>query len=138
MRAKISCDLCSSIFCEKRKLLIHVSRFHKQKHHCDYCGVELTTKQSLERHMKNADPDVCNDCGAVFCSNKALESHIFYRHKHGHDKELNSYSCDECEGSFPTEPSLKYHVRTQHSGSLLHCDLCEFSFTDMKTFNIHN
>ena len=132
---KIPCNFCSSIFCDKRKLRVHLAKFHKQKHHCDYCGIEFTTKRALERHKETANPDVCKECAVVFCSNRALESHILYKHEYD---EVYKFVCETCEETYPSKHSLGYHVRTQHSGeSVLHCELCEFSFTDWGTFSTH-
>ena len=53
-RGKIACDVCSTVMCNQRQLLVHKTTFHgvKQKFQCDECNAKFDKKWLLERHKK--------------------------------------------------------------------------------------
>ena len=71
---KTTCSICNEKFRDARKLQIH-RRTHIPvvfKTRCTTCNKNV---RNLQKHQKNADPRVCNQCDTIFCHVSEYERH---------------------------------------------------------------
>nr|XP_011419939.2 zinc finger protein 2 [Crassostrea gigas]XP_034324456.1 zinc finger protein 2 [Crassostrea gigas] len=106
------CGVCSSSFCNKRKLTFHIKRKHNQ-------------------HKPIPESDLtCYLCYKTFAQRYNLMRHISRVHK----KE-KPYVCDRCEKRFSEKRAMVHHRLYQHSNH--RCTLCGISFDNPEDFDKH-
>lgn len=133
------CITCDKIYSTISKLKRHIDVIHNnsQKINCDYCNLELASKDSLRTHVKlvheKANVVSCKVCNKIFSSNGSLASHI----KNIHEK-LSIGKCDKCHKIFSTKQSLKNHILRIHENisDKVTCELCDKS-VDKKNYDYH-
>ena len=87
-----------------------------------------------QRTLTKEKPFVCphDDCGQRFMVRSTLRKHV--REKH----DRVPYACNECDQSFATQMSLKYHRSTQHSTDRpFPCSECGKAFATQTLLYIH-
>ena len=105
---------------------------------CDQCDYTSTRKSLLTKHKKFRDSEDgvtiinCEICDMALCSEKALKSHMRYRHadkmktlSHKHE----TYKCDFCDLVTTSYGGIKYHmshVSNLEVKSPFVCDICQF------------
>ncbi|XP_060807582.1 oocyte zinc finger protein XlCOF6 [Amyelois transitella] len=135
--ARHVCSHCSKQFKRKASLRKHIFNRHRQKERvlCVYCSKTYASVEVLKSHMITRHPKevsavkrskkcVCQSCGMAFNSPSQLKKHSL---KHSDAKD---HYCVECDKSFKTEETLKYHLTTTsiHVNYMelrypcLHCD----------------
>ncbi|XP_008824674.1 zinc finger X-linked protein ZXDB, partial [Nannospalax galili] len=97
----------------KVHLLTHSSSQGQRPFKCPLsgCGWTFTTSYKLKRHLQSHDklrPFGCpvEGCGKSFTTVYNLKAHM-----KGHEQE-NSFKCEVCEESFPTQAKLSTHQRS--------------------------
>ena len=166
-----TCNLCYKTFKGPIGLKKHNGHMHKDgtltktKKLKRVNGKELIERK-LEEGESNGSHFSCNLCGEVFQGSIVLSSHIARVHP---DPELNeqakreSYSeydndvsvgdhkerqptdeklfCKLCDHISSTKPSLKYHMKKQHSATndenFDHCELCQQRFKGSLGLKLH-
>ncbi|XP_053619146.1 zinc finger protein 425-like [Plodia interpunctella] len=116
------CSYCSKQFKRKASLRKHIFNRHRQKERvlCIYCSKTYASMEVLKSHMITRHPKevsagkrskkcVCQVCGMAFGSPSQLKKHGL---KHS---DLREHYCVECDKSFKTEETLKYHLTTTAS-----------------------
>ena len=116
------CELCDKCYGDKSSLSVHM-RVHSKdkgvyrKYICDICGLALTTKPVLRRHIlrkhkseqdKPKKAAVRYNCS--YCPKTYAYSWDLKRHEESHT-DPNIYSC-QCGSVFDIEKSLKTHMKT--------------------------
>ncbi|XP_008839479.1 zinc finger X-linked protein ZXDB-like [Nannospalax galili] len=108
---------CGQTFAKKHQLKVHLlthsSSQGQRPFKCPLsgCGWTFTTSYKLKRHLQSHDklrPFGCpvEGCGKSFTTVYNLKAHM-----KGHEQE-NSFKCEVCEESFPTQAKLSTHQRS--------------------------
>ncbi|KAM6151733.1 zinc finger X-linked protein ZXDB-like [Rhynchocyon petersi] len=108
---------CGQTFAKKHQLKVHLlthsSSQGQRPFKCPLggCGWTFTTSYKLKRHLQSHDklrPFGCpvEGCGKSFTTVYNLKAHM-----KGHEQE-NSFKCEVCEESFPTQAKLSVHQRS--------------------------
>nr|XP_054765242.1 LOW QUALITY PROTEIN: zinc finger protein 845-like [Lytechinus pictus] len=126
-RQKYHCKECNKSFLSKYDHILHMD-WHAEKFKCETCGKLLSSKKTLESHIKcvhNKLKYPCHLCEKVFANEKYSKWHI-------EDHELGrKYKCGECGKAFLRPHQLKSHKELVHSGAC-QC-LCEHCGATFKT-----
>lgn len=82
MEKTIKCSDCNKMFPSQSKVILHKKKAHADLQKCDLCDLMIHRKR-MQKHMdvKHKKPFTCNDCGAVFASERAILSHQERLHK---------------------------------------------------------
>ena len=100
---------------------------------CEICGKSLTTRQTLEGHMKihlrkqglsedEAKTSLyyyCDKCGMKCSSKSTLRSHVIGMHTEG------PFPCTACGLEFAKWTKMRAHKVKEHAPKL-ECDLCDY------------
>ena len=78
-KLKHTCPHCERAFCTGRLLSCHIKKYHA-RFVCPLCRQIFTTKQNLERHVGNRVEVTCEQCGEVYCNEKAYDKHVGIHH----------------------------------------------------------
>ena len=107
---------------------------------CAECEKTYTTKQYLNRHMKekhSATPPsfACDECGTTFTQKGKLTRHI----KTQHSATPPSFACVQCDKTFTEKGNLNTHIKIKHSASppSFACDECGKTFTEKGNLKSH-
>lgn len=79
---KVQCPICKKN-CSQTTIKTHIES-HKNKFHCDLCGISSNSKDFLEKHLKihlSPDSQVCKICFRVFKYKPSLNRHLKNVHK---------------------------------------------------------
>ncbi|XP_067207737.1 zinc finger protein 423 homolog isoform X2 [Linepithema humile] len=100
------------------------------------------------RNEGNAEKKRCEECGVKFEDPEEAEKHRITEHEKagggGGGGGSNTYTCIQCQMSFPTEAKIQQHVRKEHldasgkaSLEALRCHLCLFEAGSPMQLQIH-
>ncbi|XP_041475977.1 zinc finger protein 91-like [Lytechinus variegatus] len=133
-RQKYHCKECNKSFLSKYDHNFHMD-WHAEKFKCEMCGKLLSSRYTLESHIKcvhNKLKYPCHLCEKVFANEKYLKLHI-------EDHELGrKYKCEECGGTFIRPHQLKSHKELVHSGACqCLCELCGETFKTPQILKQH-
>uniref|UniRef100_A0A182Y139 C2H2-type domain-containing protein n=1 Tax=Anopheles stephensi TaxID=30069 RepID=A0A182Y139_ANOST len=129
------CEICGAELKHRISLEVHLERHVGITHfQCTYCTSSFHTKTEMQNHIAaihiSEDRAECEQCGAVFTSNKLLKQHI-----ESHNTARN-YQCVECKRSFKTQHQLNRHFKV-HSDVRYQCEHCEVSYTRRDKLRMH-
>ncbi|KAL7014829.1 hypothetical protein ACKWTF_016147 [Chironomus riparius] len=141
-----SCPHCCKTFVDKRKLKIHIEKFHeKRTRKCEYCDFNANSKSELLRHVKSnhlkennstTDVRICPDCGKILKGNNHLNFHIKTKHL-----KLTKYQCDLCGFRSYGKYEIRSHILIHHLPLELRkeykCDLCPSILTTAMSLKTH-
>lgn len=141
---KKRCIKCDKIYSSYSKLKRHVNTIHLKSEitNCEYCGIELCSKDSLRHHIKlvheKANVVKCNKCDKIFSCNGSLTTHI----KSVHEK-IYVCECNICDKEFSSKIALENHIQNIHENmsDKVKCELCDKDINrsnyDFHKYNIH-
>nr|XP_050864703.1 zinc finger protein 423 homolog isoform X1 [Vespula vulgaris]XP_050864704.1 zinc finger protein 423 homolog isoform X1 [Vespula vulgaris] len=98
-------------------------------------GFKTEERSSIndQRADPKCDTKRCQECGVKFEDPEEAEKHKIALHNKTHDSGSNTYTCIQCQMSFPSEAMIQQHVTKEHleaSGKgavdTLRCHLCIF------------
>lgn len=130
------CDFCGKSYGNNRMLVIHIRRSHLKMGDiiCEICGVKMSTKCSLSKHMllhSGCKPEKCPYCPKTFARRSVLVIHI---RKH---TGVKPYTCEECGKAFSQHSPYVIHMR-HHTGVKPYvCELCNVAFVSKNTLGLH-
>ena len=134
---EVACKICHKLFANKLALSRHRKSAHKkqQKHRCDDCGSEFTSRQTLRAHMSSIHEGIKKVCSICLKPVADLVRHVRSQHRNAKKKE---YFCNLCESAFRTSFSLQRHKDTVHMKlKAWLCDLCEKTFGEKRDMLRH-
>ncbi|XP_037678375.1 zinc finger X-linked protein ZXDB-like [Choloepus didactylus] len=108
---------CGQTFSKKHQLKVHLlthSSIQGQRpFRCSLggCGWTFTTSYKLKRHLQSHDKLRPFGCPAEGCGKSFTTVYNLKAHMKGHEQE-NSFKCEVCEESFPTQAKLSAHQRS--------------------------
>lgn len=141
-----TCPHCYKSFVDKRKLKIHIEKFHeKRTRKCEYCDFNANSKSELLKHVKvnhlkqnssTVDVRICPDCGKILKGNNHLNFHIKTKHL-----KLTKYQCDLCGFRSYGKYEIRSHILIHHLPLELRkeykCDLCPSILTTAMSLKTH-
>lgn len=127
---KFSCDFCAKTFSYAEILRRHIVR-HNQSFECTVCSRVLTTKASLQHHIRsvhNAEKThKCDVCSRMFFGICNLRRHI--QNVHRGDKPIeNEYRCTVCTYVTYCKHKLRSHSKWHKTERPHACIECPKSF----------
>uniref|UniRef100_G1PI49 C2H2-type domain-containing protein n=1 Tax=Myotis lucifugus TaxID=59463 RepID=G1PI49_MYOLU len=108
---------CGQTFAKKHQLKVHLlthsSSQGQRPFKCPLggCGWTFTTSYKLKRHLQSHDKLRPFGCPAPGCGKSFTTVYNLKAHMKGHEQE-NSFKCEVCEDSFPTQAKLSAHQRS--------------------------
>ena len=105
---------------------------------CDLCGKAFFEKALLNRHIKDNHEDgrpfICDICPKTFKQKPHLVTHSLI-----HSGE-RKFSCKKegCDKAFTKEWTLMQHERIHTGVKPYSCKLCDVSFAQKNSLNVHN
>ncbi|XP_061727244.1 zinc finger protein 345-like [Cydia pomonella] len=119
--ARGSCELCGEIYTSAKGLKAHKLLAHNKhsasEFQCNRCRAQFDNKEALAKHQHQqvndkCDPDLsaCAACGAGCAGAEARLRHM----RAAHDVDI--FTCDLCNKSFLSKPSLSTHIDRVHLG----------------------
>ncbi|XP_044620172.2 zinc finger X-linked protein ZXDB isoform X2 [Equus asinus] len=108
---------CGQTFAKKHQLKVHLlthsSNQGQRPFKCPLggCGWTFTTSYKLKRHLQSHDKLRPFGCPAEGCGKSFTTVYNLKAHMKGHEQE-NSFKCEVCEESFPTQAKLSAHQRS--------------------------
>ncbi|XP_027390664.1 zinc finger X-linked protein ZXDB-like [Bos indicus x Bos taurus] len=108
---------CGQTFAKKHQLKVHLlthsSSQGQRPFKCPLggCGWTFTTSYKLKRHLQSHDKLRPFGCPAEGCGKSFTTVYNLKAHMKGHEQE-NSFKCEVCEDTFPTQAKLSAHQRS--------------------------
>jgi KRAB domain-containing zinc finger protein len=126
-----SCQTCKVSFADRKLYNEHMDSVHegKKPYQCDLCGTTISTKYSLEKHMKltHEETDLkhhCHICSKAFKNTNYLPRHIQAVHE-----GKKPFQCNVCSCAFYGKFKLEQHIQGVHEGTKpYHCHSCDSKF----------
>ena len=125
---KTPCKFCDKSFRNKRYMMEHYVRHHREAnqrlpHRCEVCGKGFKVIRDLTRHHNRPHTKyfhseeylslkfVCPEDGCCrrFKKERALAKHILIH------KNIRNFKCDQCNMAFCTRQTLRTHTKMQHN-----------------------
>merc|ERR1711860_130645 len=96
----------------------------KKPFKCDKCDQYLTSKRTLEQHVKQVHDSAnhrfkCDKCDKSFYEMSRLRNHV--KAIHGKSKKVK---CDMCDQVYASKVNLAAHKRLKHGENLPKCSIC--------------
>ena len=136
------CKYCGKMLENEKSIKAHELRNHGNIEYgcqtCDYCGKSFLESNQLKRHVSithvEARPFVCDICPKTFKQRETLVAHRLI-----HSGEKN-FSCQKegCDKAFTKEWTLVQHERIHTGVKPYSCKLCDVSFAQKNSLNVHN
>lgn len=116
-------------FCGKSILGITTYEYHCRQEHraemgdsmkvqCTLCDARLSSQQSLRAHMSSHtySPQMCDQCGYIARSAKALSQHRYTRHSlnRGRTSPVLKLVCSDCDQVYTDEAEFLDHCTVAH------------------------
>ncbi|XP_052859863.1 transcription factor grauzone-like [Anopheles cruzii] len=122
------CPTCGKMLSNYSALKMHIAMIHKKTPNliCDICGKEMTTKQTMERHMnmhmglETVERVQCGQCQKWFKGIYVLQRHV----KHVHTEQGQIFQCDICLQKYPNTRALTHHKQRVHVEEKFACEFC--------------
>ncbi|XP_053951371.1 zinc finger protein 260-like [Anastrepha ludens] len=109
--APFECEVCKKTFKMKKRLNSHMDIHSSSKFTCSKCGLQLSSRITLRRHMvvhSDIKPHKCDYCGTAFKRAKGLKNHLILH------SGLRLYPCEFCENTFTSRSSCRSHLKKIH------------------------
>jgi len=141
------CEICGKGFTGNTQKEDHLA-VHKgiKLYTCDLCGVSLTQKVHLKRHiecvhegkkqpkMKRQDL-MCGKCGKLCFNRQGLKLH-----EETHNANRTLHTCDVCSKTFTNVQNMQRHIKLVHKGLKpldFTCEICQKGFSSSTAVNEH-
>lgn len=140
IKPQIPCAVksCTKIFLTTKRLRAHM-KVHDDdaKEMCPECGLLLTSKHNLEKHIKRVHLKLrnffCDICGYSATFRHSIASHMV---SHIDPNERRKWNCDLCSFVSVSKQSLRAHKSYEHSGKVYTCH-CGKQFNQRASLSTH-
>ena len=108
--ARFQCPLCKKKLQTQKNLDSHVQQ-HQRKYVCEECGMELTRKTALRKHIRTHSGEKsysCHICRKAFASATSRKVHLLTH------SGVRPYVCTICGQNFTQRPALCVHWKKKH------------------------
>ncbi|XP_078037450.1 zinc finger Y-chromosomal protein 1-like isoform X1 [Augochlora pura] len=108
--AKFPCPMCKKKLQSQKNLDSHVQQ-HGRKFVCEECGLGLTRKSGLRKHIRTHSGEKsfsCHICEKTFASATSRKVHLLTH------SGVRPYVCTICGQSFTQRPALCVHWKKKH------------------------
>jgi hypothetical protein len=137
--AKEMCNECGLLVTSKHNLEKHIKRVHLKLriHFCDVCGYSATFKHSIAAHMvSHIDPNERRKWKCDLCSFVSVSKQSLRAHK-SYEHSGKIYTC-HCGKEFNQRASLTTHIKCVHQKIKAHsCNICGKSYFTRKDVQNH-
>ena len=100
-------------------------------YHCSYCNKKYNTLHGLNNHHEETHPPVqCDVCNREFITPNSLIHHSYTHYE-------QSFTCDQCNKSFPFKSQLETHQAVHTQEIKYRCEKCGKGFVRIGEYNIH-
>ena len=107
----------------------------RSTHTCSICGVQRSSKNNLEMHMKTkhhfGEKLQCDQCKYDTAYKDVLDKHILIKHTDFR------YPCNQCDYKATQKGTLKAHRENKHEGKTFTCEKCGNIFTLKSSYRCH-
>ena len=147
LRGELECEICGLESVDKFALIRHKRNDHskewkdpKKQLVCEKCGFLTLYPDSLNKHMfkkhQVAQSFACQVCKQMFKSKTEKKEHIQASHP---ERLLTCKKCKAFTYMYKHKAALLNHLRccTGEGNSLIHCSLCEKTFSSYKSMQNH-
>ncbi|RZF34508.1 hypothetical protein LSTR_LSTR011750 [Laodelphax striatellus] len=134
------CSICHEIFSSNENLELHVNTHLTNQIACKECGLVVSTKRSLEKHLtihgiytkkERVKHYVCNVCNEFFKDLNDLSKHML-THK------SIMFSCKVCKFWCDSEVIFQKHMNKHNDDNQVYsCVKCERTFPTLNDLNFH-
>ncbi|XP_076288024.1 zinc finger Y-chromosomal protein [Lasioglossum baleicum] len=107
---KFPCTVCNKKLQSQKNLDNHMQQ-HSQKFICEHCGLGLTRKSGLRKHIRTHSGEKsfsCQICQKTFASATSRKVHLLTH------SGVRPYVCTICGQSFTQRPALSVHWKKKH------------------------
>ena len=124
IRNSIVCSICKKGISTEKKLMIHMSRKHGEKIHCDNCDKNFVRiaylrhkkfpcgdQKAAQKASKRLDLTVCNICQFKADYPCRLKIHKEQAHREKVPKEIPTYMCNFCEYKSKSKSNYNRHTK---------------------------
>uniref|UniRef100_A0A182QIC3 C2H2-type domain-containing protein n=1 Tax=Anopheles farauti TaxID=69004 RepID=A0A182QIC3_9DIPT len=130
------CEICGAKLKQRSALEVHLERHMGiTQFQCQYCSSSFHTRTELHNHVAaihiSEDRAECEQCGAMFTSNKLLKQHLKSH------VTVRNFRCTQCERLFKTHHQLKRHIVSVHQVVRFQCDYCNTSYSRRDKLRMH-
>lgn len=131
------CQFCSKLFPNKRRLMKHANKYHRdviQLYQCDVCDFKSSKEMSFRKHQQlhtKKKEFICEKCGDSFYTKNALQDHLNCVHN-----EERNFSCEKCGHTFKSLSVLNRHMLCHNKERLYKCH-CGQSYKFSGNLNRH-
>ncbi len=146
------CTICWNEFSSRKALEQHKRDQHSNgtsvgrksnsndtvdEYECDICSKKFNSKNKIRQHLPTHINEgrrkfLCVACGSLFCTKFGLTQHISAIH----DREQR-FHCTRCDRRFAHKHNLKTHMNRHNGHRPYACNVCEKTFYDSSTLNVH-
>ncbi|XP_070207435.1 uncharacterized protein [Littorina saxatilis] len=126
----VNCDVCSLVFPNKRRLLVHLKSTHEAANlTCQICGKQFQCQRYLRTHLQRhagVKKFECLRCGWRFFERHKLKFHMEL-HKAESERSL-PYRCELCGKQFANKATWSDHCNTHSGLRPFECHECGATF----------
>ena len=120
---------------KSRDAKISSCKRYRSTHTCSICGVQRSSKNNLEMHMKTkhdfGEKLQCDQCKYDTAYKDVLDKHILSKHT------AFRYPCNQCDYKATQKGTLKAHTENKHEGRTFSCEKCGNIFTLKSSYRCH-
>lgn len=131
------CNSCGLFLTTKKHLMRHVIALHKQKSvKCPLCSSKFSTNILLRAHMRRIhDAGADSKLVCKFCNKELKDKRNLREHLKLHTGDL-PYACMICSKAFSTHSKLTFHLEV-HNKVQKQCPKCNTKFVHERSYRLH-
>ena len=142
------CPKCDKTFASKTSLKYH-SKTHSdvKEFDCEKCQETFCSLTSYRSHLKQHNKpkkEKCPKCDLFLMGRRSLSRHLSEVHslvKYNTDKKtvaVYGFKCEVCDSRFKRHTHLLAHMKSQHFGDKVSCDLCGKEYSNLQNMRRHS
>lgn len=112
---KLSCPVCGLYLSRKQHLVRHVKIHSIDMFHCDLCSKKFRCEKVFQNHRETHKEKLCKFCNLSFRRPFLLLKHIKEKHENERKKNKRKIECNICVKTFHRPNKLIRHMNIIHS-----------------------